>query len=106
MVQGPAGGPRPAASCNLSVKATFNAEQVSSSEKERTEAIITSRSIVSRASDVSITEEVKEIGGKTFNTVVVDIVIGDSVLLDGVEAMVSDLEDVLGERVSVEIEAL
>jgi len=105
MPQGPVGGPRPAASSTLSITAKFN-----SSGKDDTEiadSIVQSSSIFSRVSDVSITRKQENISGESFDLVVIKLTLRSSkVQLVGIDDMVTDLENELGTRSSVEIEAI
>lgn len=107
MPSGIAGGPRPGATCRQSIKAEFNADLDSINQRSIAKELRKSEAIVLRASDITITDEVREVGGYEFELIVVQVTTRHSdIELSSVENIVSDIEGIVGERVSVKVEAV
>ena len=107
MPEGALGGPRPGATCRQSIKAEFNADLDSIDQTVIANQLLESKAIVLRASDITITEEIREVSGHEFELIVVQVTTRHSdIELSSVENIVSDIESIVGERVSVKVEAV
>jgi len=104
MPQGPRGGPRPMASCSLSVTVEVNAPDSEPSEMLANN--LTSR--FRRVEQVTITEETESIKDQVFEKVVVDILFqSNEMQLVIIEDIVTDIEEALNkERIGVTVEAI
>jgi len=104
MPQGPRGGPRPMASCSLSVTVEVNAPDGEPSDMLANN--LTSR--FRRVEQVTITEETEAIGDEVFDKVIAEILFeSNKMQLISIEDIVTDIEDALGsERIAVQVEAV
>lgn len=66
MPSGLAGGPRPYSTCKQSIRAEFNADLDSIDQTKIAKQMRTSEAITNRSSDITITEEQRDIDGFTF----------------------------------------
>jgi hypothetical protein len=104
MPQGPRGGPRPMASCSLSVTVEVNAPDGEPSDMLANN--LTSR--FRRVEQVTITEETETVGGELFHKVIVDIMLSNNeIQLAIIEDIASDIEKALEEeRIAVNVETI